>query len=64
MIPHYFCCFEDIACDNKELILNNELQHVNYWLNANRLSLTLSNPWYFRQLSLKLLYTYHTCAFY
>ena len=53
-----------IACDNKELVLNNELQHVNYWLNANRLSFTLSDPGYFRQLSRKLLYPYHTWAFY
>ena len=33
-----FCFLEDIESDNKELVLNNELQRVHSWLNANRLS--------------------------
>ena len=35
------CCLEDIESDNKELVLNNELQRVHSWLNANRLSLNV-----------------------
>ena len=33
-----FCCLEAIKSDNKELVLNNELQRVHSWLKANRLS--------------------------
>ena len=36
-----FCCLEDITSDNKELVLNNELQRVHSWLKANRLSLNV-----------------------
>ena len=36
-----FCCLEDITFDNKEVVLNNELQHVHSWLRANRLTLNV-----------------------
>ena len=36
-----FCCLEDITSDNKELVLNNELQRVHSWLKASRLSLNV-----------------------
>ena len=31
-----FCCLEDNEFDNKELVLNNELQRVHSWLNAEQ----------------------------
>ena len=34
-----YCYLDDIKSDNKEQILNNELQRVYEWLNANKLSL-------------------------
>ena len=36
-----YCCLEDIKSENKEQILNNELQRVYEWLNANKLSLNV-----------------------
>ena len=36
-----FCCLEDITSDNKELVLNNDLQSVHSWLKAYRLSLNV-----------------------
>ena len=41
-----FCCLEDITSDNKELVLNNELQRVHSWLKANRLSLNVKKTKY------------------
>ena len=41
-----FCCLEDITSDNKEVVLNNELQHVHSWLNANRLTLNVQKTKY------------------
>ena len=41
-----FCCLEDIESDNKVLVLNNELQRVHSWLNANRLSLNVKKTKY------------------
>ena len=41
-----FCCLEDIKFDNKELVLNNELQRVHSWLKANRLSLNVKKTKY------------------
>ena len=42
-----FCCLEDIIeSDNKELVLNDELQCVHSWLNANRLSLNVKKTKY------------------
>ena len=41
-----FCCLEDITSDNKELVLNNELQCVHSWLKANRLSLNVKKTKY------------------
>ena len=41
-----FCCLEDIKSDNKELVLNNELQCVHSWLKANRLSLNVKKTKY------------------
>ena len=41
-----FCCLEDIKSDNKELVLNNELQRVHSWLKANRLSLNVKKTKY------------------
>ena len=35
-----------IESDNKELVLNNELQRVHSWLNANRLSLNVKKTKY------------------
>ena len=35
------CCLKDIKSDNKEQVLNNELQRVHSWLNANKLSLNV-----------------------
>ena len=47
-----FCCLEDITSDNKELVLNTELQRVHSWLKANRLSLNVKKTKYmlFRKL--------------
>ena len=42
----HLCCLEDITSDNKELVLNSELQRVHSWLNANRLSLNLKKTKY------------------
>ena len=39
-------CLEDIKSDNKEQILNNELQRVYEWLNANKLSLNVRKTKY------------------
>ena len=36
-----YCYLEDIKSDNKEQILNNELQRVYEWLNANKLFLNV-----------------------
>ena len=37
-----YCCLElDIKSNNKEQVLNNELQRVHSWLNANILSLNV-----------------------
>ena len=36
-----YSCLEDIKSDNKEQVLNNELQRVHSWLNANKLSLNV-----------------------
>ena len=41
-----FRCLEDIQFDNKELVLNNELQSVHSWLKANRLSLNVKKTKY------------------
>ena len=41
-----YCCLEDIKSDNKEQILNNELQRVYEWLNANKLSLNVRKTKY------------------
>ena len=41
-----FCCLEDVESDNNELVLNNELQCVHSWLNANRLSLNVKKTKY------------------
>ena len=41
-----FCYLEDIESDNKELVLNNELQRVHSWLNANKLSLNVKKTKY------------------
>ena len=38
-----YCCLKNIKSDNKEQILNNELQRVYEWLNANKLSLNVKN---------------------
>ena len=37
---------EDITSDNKEVVLNNELQHVHSWLSANRLTLNVKKTKY------------------
>ena len=36
-----YCCLEDIKSDNKEQMINNQLQRVYEWLNANKLSLNV-----------------------
>ena len=36
-----YCCLEDRKSDNKEQILNNELQRVYEWLNTNTLALNV-----------------------
>ena len=41
-----FCCLEDMKSDNKELVINNELQRVHSWLKANRLSLNVKKTKY------------------
>ena len=41
-----YCCLEDIKSDNKEQVLNNELQRVHSWLNANKLSLNVRKTKY------------------
>ena len=41
-----FCCLEDITSDNKEVVLNNELQRVHSWLKAIRLSLNVKKTKY------------------
>ena len=41
-----YCCLEDIKSDSKEQILNNELQRVSEWLNANKLSLNVRKTKY------------------
>ena len=41
-----YCCLEDIQSDNKEQVLNNELQRVHSWLNANKLSLNVRKTKY------------------
>ena len=41
-----YCCLEDIQSDNREQILNNELQRVHSWLNANKLSLNVRKTKY------------------
>ena len=41
-----YCCLEDIKSDNKEQILNNELECVYEWLNANKLSLNVRKTKY------------------
>ena len=41
-----FCSLEDIVSDNKEQVLNNELQRVHSWLNANRMSLNVKKTKY------------------
>ena len=41
-----YCCLEDIKSDNKEQVLNNELQRVYSWLNANKLSLNVRKTKY------------------
>ena len=41
-----YCCLEDIKSDNKEQVLNNELQLVHLWLNANKLSLNVRKTKY------------------
>ena len=41
-----FCCLENITSNNKEVVLNNELQHVHSWLSANRLTLNVKNTKY------------------
>ena len=41
-----FFCLEDIKSDNKELVLNNELQRGHSWLKANRLSLNVKKTKY------------------
>ena len=41
-----YCCCCDIKSDNKEKILNNELQRVYAWLNANKLSLNVRKTKY------------------
>ena len=41
----YFC-LENIKSDNKEQILNNELQRVHSWQNANKLSLNVRKTKY------------------
>ena len=46
MIQHYFAVLEDITSDNKEVVLNNELQHVHSWLGANRLTLNVKKTKY------------------
>ena len=40
------CCLEDIKSDNKEQVVNNELQPVHSWLNANKLSLNVRKTKY------------------
>ena len=41
-----FCCLKDIKSDNKVQILNNELQRVYEWRNANKLSLNVRKTKY------------------
>ena len=41
-----FCSLEDITSDNKDVVLNNKLQHVHSWLSANRLTLTVQKTKY------------------
>ena len=41
-----FCCLKDIKSDNKELVLNNELQSVHSWLKDSRLSLNVKKTKY------------------
>ena len=41
-----YCCLEDIKSDNKEQMLNNELQRVSEWLNVNKLSLNVRKTKY------------------
>ena len=41
-----FCCMKDITSDNKSVVLNNKLQHVHSWLNANRLTLSVQKTKY------------------
>ena len=41
-----FYSFEDITSDDKELVINIELQRVHSWLNGNRLSLNVKKTKY------------------
>ena len=41
-----YCCLEYIKSNNKEQILNDELQRVYSWLNANKLSLNVRKTKY------------------
>ena len=41
-----YCCLEDIKSNNKEQILNDELQRVYSWLDANKLSLNVRKTKY------------------
>ena len=41
-----YCCLEDINSDKKEQVLNNEMQRVHSWLNANKLSLNVRKTKY------------------
>ena len=40
------CCIDNIDGNDKENVLNNELQHVNKWLTANKLSLNVNKTKY------------------
>ena len=41
-----FYSFEDITSDNKELVINIELQRMHSWLNCNRLLLNVKKTKY------------------
>ena len=48
-----YCSMDKLTTNNINIVINEHLDKVNVWMNLNKLVLTLSDPGYFRQLTIR-----------
>ena len=48
-----YCSMDKLITNKINIVINEHLDKVNVWMNLNKLVLTLSDPGYFRQLTIR-----------